>query len=95
MGPDGASVRIGQRTWKSEVKAVVAERDDENGMRRWEIRVLEKYMGKEEKKCEEWLDNEEGRTVFNIRAGSLGLRNRTGRTAQDRSCHKCTEGRLK
>ena len=34
------------------------------------------------------------RTVFNIRAGSLGLRNRTGRTVQDKTCQKCTEGEV-
>ena len=35
-----------------------------------------------------------GRTVFNIRAGLLGLRNRTGRTAQDKTCQKCKEGEV-
>ena len=49
--------------------------------------TLEKYRSKEELKSEERLGREDGRTVFNIRAGSLGLRNRTGRTAQ-----KCTGG---
>ena len=29
-----------------------------------------------------------------IRAGSLGLRNRTGRTAQDKICQKCKEGEV-
>ena len=56
--------------------------------------TLEKYRSKEEKKFEKWLDREEGRTVFNIRAGSLGLRNRTGRTVQDKTCQKCTEGEV-
>ena len=56
--------------------------------------TLEKYRSKDEKKFEEWLDREEGRTVFNIRAGSLGLRNRTGRTVQDKTCQKCTEGEV-
>ena len=56
--------------------------------------TLEKYRSKEEKKFGEWLGREEGRTVFNIRAGSLGLRNRTGRTVQDKTCQKCTEGEI-
>ena len=73
------------------MKAVVAEMA--RGDRKLEYK--RNTWVKEEKKCEEWLDREEGRTVFNIRAGSLGLRNRTGRTAQDKSCQKCTEGRLK
>ena len=29
-----------------------------------------------------------------IRAGSLGLRNRIGRTAQDEMCQKCKEGEV-
>ena len=56
--------------------------------------TFEKYRSKEEKRFEEWLDREEGRIVFNIRAGSLGLRNRTGRTAQDKTCRKCKEGEV-
>ena len=40
----------------------------------------------------EWLDRGEGRTVSNIRVGSLGLRNRTGRTAQDKTCQKSMKG---
>ena len=68
--------------WKMEVKSAVTEKD----RRKWQEGMgnkstLEKYRSKEENKFEEWLDREEGRTVFNIRAGSLGLRNMTGRTA--------------
>ena len=40
------------------------------------------------------IDREEGRTVFNIRAGSLGLTNRTGRTVQDKTCQECIEGEI-
>ena len=77
------------------MKSAVTERD----RRKWQERMgnkstLEKYRSKEEKKFEEWLDREEGRTVFNVRAGSLGLRNRTGRTVQDKNCQKCTEGEV-
>ena len=45
---------------------------------------LEKYSSKEEKK-ESCLDREEGRMEFTIgiRAGSLELRNRTGRIIQE------------
>ena len=93
VGQDRASLRICQRTWKM---AAVAERD----RRKWQEvmgnkSTLEKYRRKEEKKFEEWLDREEGRTIFNIRAGSLGLRHRTGRTAQDKCCLTCTEGGMK
>ena len=51
--------------------------------------TLEKYRSKEEKKFKEWLDREEGRMVFNIRARSLALRNRT---VQDKTCQECIEG---
>ena len=56
--------------------------------------TIGKYRSKDEKKFEEWLGRELGRTIFNIRAGSLGLRKRTGRRAQDKSCQKCTEGEI-
>ena len=67
------------------------------GRRKWQEEMgnkstLEKYRSKEEKKFEEWLDREEGRTVFNIRGGSLRLRTRTGRTTLDRNVWR---GRLK
>ena len=77
MALGGARVRMGQGTWKTEVRVAVAERDRlkwQEGM--GNKSTLEKYRSKEEKKFEEWLDREEGRTVFNIKAGSLGLRNR-------------------
>ena len=95
VGLEGERLRLGQSTWKMEVKSAVTERD----RRKWQEGMgnkstLEKYRSKEEKKFEEWLDREEGRTVFNIRAGSLGLRNRTGRTVQDKTCQKCTEGEI-
>ena len=72
VGPEGASLRIGKRTWKMEVKSAVTERDRQ----KWQEgmgnkSMLEKYRSKEEKKFEEWLDKEEDRKVFNIRAGSL------------------------
>ena len=95
VGLEGESLRLGRNTWKMEVKSAVTERDKrkwQEGMRNKSM--LEKYRSKEEKKFEEWLDREEGRTVFNIRAGSLGLRNRTGRTVQDKTCQKCTEGEV-
>ena len=95
MGLGGARVRIGQGTWKTEVKVAVAERDRLMWQEGIENKsTLEKYRSKEEKSFEEWLDREEGRAVFNIRAGSLGLRNRTGRTAQDKTCQKCKEGEV-
>ena len=56
--------------------------------------LKKKYRSKEKQKFEEWLDRVEGRMVFNIRAGSQGLRNRTGRTAHGKSCQKCTEGEI-
>ena len=56
--------------------------------------TLEKCRSQEEKNFEEWLDREEGRKVFNIRAGSLGLRNRIRRTAQDKTCQRCKEGEI-
>ena len=95
VGLEGERLRLGQSTWKMEVKSAVTERD----RRKWQEGMgnkstLEKYRSKEEKQFEEWLDREEGRTVFNIRAGSLGLRNRTGRTVQDKTCQKCTEGEI-
>ena len=38
--------------------------------------TLEKYRSREARKFEMWLNREEGRTIFNTREGSLGLRNR-------------------
>ena len=77
------------------MKSAVTERD----RRKWQEGMgnkstLEKYGSKDEKKFEEWLDREEGRTVFNFRAGSLGLRNRTGRTVKDKTCQKYIEGEI-
>ena len=68
-GLEVASLQLGQSTWKGEVKSAVTKRD----RRKWQEgmgnkSMLEKYRSKEEKKFEEWLDREEGRTVFNIRA---------------------------
>ena len=95
VGLGGERVRIGQGTWKAEVKVAVDERDRlkwQEGM--GNKSTLEKYRSKEEKRFEEWLDREEGRIVFNIRAGFLGIRNRTGRTAQDKTCRECKEGEV-
>ena len=95
VGLGGERVRIGQGTWKAEVQVAVDERDRLKWREGMENKsTLEKYRSKEEKSFEDWLDREEGRIVFNIRAGSLGLRNRTGRTAQDKTCQKCKEGEV-
>ena len=95
VGLGGERVRIGQGTWKAEVQVAVDERDRLKWREGMENKsTLEKYRSKEEKSFEDWLDREEGRIVFNIRAGSLGLRNRTGRTAQDKTCQKCREGEV-
>ena len=64
VGLEGASLRLGQSTWKMEVKSAVAERD----RRKWEEGMGNKSM------LEKYL------------ARSLGLRNRTGRTVQDKTC---------
>ena len=95
VGLGGERVRIGQGTWKAVVQVAVDERYRLKWREGMENKsTLEKYRSKEEKSFEDWLDREEGRIVFNIRAGSLGLRNRTGRTAQDKTCQKCKEGEV-
>ena len=61
---------------------------------RKEDEVREKDDRKEERMREkdDRKEGEEREKDDRIRAGSLGLRNRTGRTAQDKMCQKCKEG---
>ena len=60
-------IQIGLRTWKTEVKRVMADRD----RRKWQEGMNnkstpEELSSKKEKKFELWLDRGEGRTVFKI-----------------------------
>ena len=59
VGLGGERVRIGQGTWKAEVKVAVDERDRLKWQEGMENKsTLEKYRSKEEKRFEEWLDRE-------------------------------------
>ena len=80
-----------RKSWAKKVKAGILNVNTDKWRQGMENKeTLRFYRTKTEKKWENWLGGgAESRMFFQIRAGSVGLRNRTGKTGMDKLCKLC------